>query len=241
MFILLARPKANLYNTNTMNAKVKLWMLVIFLTAMTAHNGLAQSPSNEGDVFDDIRTQMLSAAQKNSQLAEENKELKAQLINLQLEVDRHEQDMMALNPDYTKAREQLLQLEAASDSLNGSEDDALIREAQNIYLSGQSMQLDESQRLRELQLYDLQYEKQERQLDLKSLEFVYEKIKNQRRAELEALQAEVKTNEAKAQETALRVAEQEKAALSYPQRVDLLEMENKALKQKIKQLKELSK
>ena len=206
---------------------------------VTVRNGFAEDLSNEGGVFDDIKVEMMSAARENNRLGEENKTLKMQLITLQLEVERFERDVEELDPEYMETRKASREPGAMPTDWNDADDDALIREAQDIYLSGRSLDLDESQKLRELQLYDLQYEKQELQLDLKSAEFLYGKVKDQRKSQLKVLQEDVTANESRIKDVTLRIAVQEKATLSYPQKIDLLKMENKALRKKIKQLKQL--
>lgn len=214
-------------------------MLIIFFIGVMVNNGLAEGLPDNGDLFDDIKIQMITASQKNKKLAVENKTLKAQLISLQLEIEKYEQEIGMIDPEYINDRKLLNEKKTESTDRDDSEGDALIQEAQNIYLSGPSMMLDEGQRLRELQLYDYQYEKQELQLDIQSMEFLHQKIKERRRPELGTLQKDIEENVAKSRNVALRIAEQEKAALSYPQEIDLLKMENEALKKKIKQLKRL--
>jgi hypothetical protein len=103
------------------------------------------------------------------------------------------------------------------------------------------MALDDVQRLQELQLYDLQYQKQDLDLDLKSLEFLHEKVSEQRRSEIDALEEAIKENKNKARDISIKVAEEEKAALIYPQEIDLLRMENKTLQQRINKLRRMLK
>ena len=95
------------------------------------------------------------------------------------------------------------------------------------------MDLDLAQQLRELQLYDLQFYKQELLLDLYEQKTAYQKVESKRRQELEAYQEEIQQIQDKENDLSQRVAELEKRALSYPQEIDLLKMENKELKRKI--------
>ena len=241
MLILLARSRANLYNKTAMDKRLRLLLfLLVFIAAMTIE-GAAENLSQGADVFDDIKVQMISSSRENKGLAAENKTLKAQLISLQLEIERYEQDIGKLDPEYMEDRELLRREKKRSTGWMDPADDALVREAQNIYLSGQSMALDDVQRLRELQLYDLQYQKQELELDLKSMEFLQQKIREQRRPELDALERDIRANIAEIRALSVKIAEQEKAALAYPREIELLKMENKALKQRISQLKRLLK
>jgi len=211
-----------------------LCALVFLGAAVFAASGAAQEPLQEENFLDDIKGHMTAAAEENARLAQENETLRAQLIGLQLEVAQYEQDMEDVDPGY---REVSREREPASGEWSDPESDALVQEAQNIYLSGQMLDMDAAQKLRELQLYDLQYEKQELQLDLKSAKYLSEKARKRQNPELDALEQDLKIQRAKLDEMGVKIAEQEKAALVYPQRVELLKMENAALKMKIKQLR----
>lgn len=209
--------------------------------AVTQADGAAENLSQEDSVFDDIKVRMASSLEENIRLAEENKRLKRELTSLQLEIERYEREIRRLDPGYTKAREVSRKQKKRSAGLKDSRGGDLVREAQNIYLSGQLMALDDAQRLKELYLYDLQYQKQDLELQLKSMEFLYQKINEQRSPELDALERKIGDNAAKAKELVVDIAEQEKAALSYPQEIEFLEMENRSLQKRIDHLKQFLK
>jgi hypothetical protein len=238
MRILLARLRANRYNETIMKRRMAKSLGVVLCALAVASAGGAEEKAPEGDLLDGIKTEMVAALQENTRLAEENETLRAQLIGLQLEVEQRAQDVGERSPAKQSLPEGAREL--GDDRRGGWDDpdqDALIQEAQNIYLSGQMLETSETQRLRELQLYDLQYEKQELQLDLKSAEYLNEKLKKEQGPEIDSLQQDIKINRAKIDEISVRVAEQEKAALAYPQKIELLKMENAALKKKIGQLR----
>ncbi len=224
-----------------MKIHIPLWILFFCAVLFLAKDVAAQDSLHEKNLFDGIKVQMISVAQENNRLAEENKALKAQLISLQLEVERNEQYIGAMDPDFGKERETSRKFKESRQERYDPEEDALIQEAQNIYISGQWINSDATQKLRELQLYDLQYEKQELKLDLKLLEFYHEKVKKKRGPELDGLDQDIKINQANLNELSVRIAEQEKAAMVYPQRIELLKMENIALRKKIKQLRKMLK
>lgn len=241
MFILLARPGANLYNKTAMNRYSRLPAFIFLFIVLIKTDGSAENSPGGADVFSDIKVRMISSSQENKKLAVENKALKAELVGLQLEIEQYEQEIGRLDPGYMKAKEAARRQKKRPAGRSDPRGDDLIREARNIYLSGRSMALDDVQRLREVQLYDLQYQKQELELDLKSLEFARQKIREQRRPELDALERDIQANITKIRGLSVKIAGQEKAALNYPGRIDLLRMENKALKQRIRQLKRLLK
>lgn len=241
MLILLARPRANLYNKITMNKYLRLLLILLISIAVTQTDGAAENLSQEDSVFDDIKVRMASSLEENIRLAEENKRLKGELTSLQLEIERYEWEIRRLDPGYMKAREVSRKQKKRSAGLKDSRGGDLVREAQNIYLSGQLMALDDAQRLKELYLYDLQYQKQDLELQLKSMEFLYQKINEQRSSELDALERKIGDNAAKAKELVVDIAEQEKAALSYPQEIEFLEMENRSFQKRIDHLKQFLK
>jgi len=222
-----------------MKTYLKLFVLIFLFSAVMGKNGLAQEQPSKGGFFDGIKAQMMSAVKENQELATENKTLKAQLVGLQLEVEQYEGEIEELAPGYADAVESVPAQHARSPSWNDYGDDALIQEAQEIYLSGRLLDLDEQQRLQELKLYDLQYQKQEVQLDLQSQEALYQEVDEERQQELDVLQGDIQGNRVKEKDLSLKAAELEKAALAYPQEIDLLKMENKALKQKIHDLKRM--
>jgi predicted RNase H-like nuclease (RuvC/YqgF family) len=235
MFILLARLNASLYNGNIMNIDLRLWAMMILFIAVAGRSGLAQDQSPEEQGLDAIKHQMISAAQRNHELAIENKTLKAQLVALQMEVERYHKDVAELDrrsgqdggdAGFPASRDMLV-------------DDPLVQEAQAIYLSGRSMDIDEEQRLREIQLYDLQYRKQELQMDLQSKESIYRETAGQRKQELNSLRKDIQKNEEKEKDLYRRIAEAEKVTAAYPAGVELLKMENQVLRQRINNLKYL--
>ncbi|MCK5179293.1 MAG: hypothetical protein KAR32_07155 [Candidatus Omnitrophica bacterium] len=220
-----------------MNNRLRLVVFLLIFAAVRTGDGAAEIFSGEPDVFDDIKVQMITSVQDSKKLVDENKALKARLIGLQLEIEQYEQDIEKVDPEYMRARRAGGGKGKRSAGWSDPRGDDLIREAQNIYLSGQSMVLDAGQRLWELQLYDLQYYKQELELDLKSMEFLYRKVNEQKRLELDALAREVEDDAEKIGNMTMKIAEEKSAAVYYSKRIELLGMESRALKRRISQLK----
>ncbi len=216
-------------------------MFALILAAVMTTEGAAENFSGEPDIFDDIKVQLINSSRNHKDLVDENKTLKARLISLQLEIERYEQELEAADPGYMRARRAGKEQAKRSSGWSDPEGDNLVREAQNIYLSGQAIPLDGVQKLRELQLYDLQYQKQELDLDLKSLEFLHEKVGEQRRSELEALENTVRENAEKNGDLLIKISQEEAAAHNHSRHINLLEMENRGLKKRIDQLKKLLK
>ena len=123
--------------------------------------------------------------------------------------------------------------------LEKSNDTALIEEAQELFLSGQHMDLGEEQKLRELQLYDLQYQKQELELDLEDRQALHRKLEPQRQQEIQALKIAIQENTKEEERLYQRTAAMERKLAVYPQDISLLKMENETLKKRIKQLRKL--
>jgi hypothetical protein len=226
-----------------MKIEFRLWIGGIFFLVATSQSGLAQSQPGEDSVFDSLKTQIVSIAAENNELVQQNKKLKAQLVSLQLEVERYEKELKELDPDYVVWERTKGEPKEPSSgklvSLNDWENDPLINEAQDLYLSGQSMDLEPDQKLRELQLYDLQFHKQELLLDLHERGTLYQKIELKRRQELGTYQEEIQKIREEENDLSLRIAELEKRALGYPQEIDLLKMENKELKRKVALFKQM--
>ena len=224
-----------------MTQHLRLVLFALILAAVMTTEGAAENFSGEPDIFDDIKVQLINSSRNHKDLVDENKTLKARLISLQLEIERYEQELEAADPGYMRARRAGKEQAKRSSGWSDPEGDNLVREAQNIYLSGQAIPLDGVQKLRELQLYDLQYQKQELDLDLKSLEFLHEKVGEQRRPELEALENTVRENAEKKGDLLIKISQEKAAAHNHSKHINLLEMENRGLKKRIDQLKKLLK
>jgi len=221
----------------------RLYFGVMCFLIILGSNVFAQNQSVENSVFDPIKFQMKSITEENAVLSKKNKSLKAQLIGLQLEVERQEEVLRDLDPDYVPkerySREQDRPPSTEPTNREEYEDLAMIEEAQELFLSGQYMDIDEEQRLRELQLYDLQYQKQELKLDLKERQGLVQEFGKQRRRELQAIENGLKESIREEKDIRRKVAGAEKRVLAYPQDIDLLKMENEALRKKIGQLRKL--
>jgi len=215
---------------------------VYFLIALGS-NVFAQTQSVENSVFDPIKFQMKSVAEENAALAKKNKTLKTQLIGLQLEIEQVEEVIKDLDPEYVpKARYLREQERSRSKESAGKEeldDSSITEEVQELFISGQYMDLDEGQRLNELQLHDLQYEKQELKLDLQERQALVEEFDGQKHQELQAIEKDVQESVRMEKNMRRRIAGAEKKVLTYPQNIDLLRMENEALRKKIGQLRKL--
>jgi len=220
----------------------RLFIGFVYFLIVLGPNVFAQDQSVEKSVFDPIKFQMRSITEKNSALAKKNKTLKAQLISLQLAIEKHEQERKGLDPEisgkmqYSREQSQAPSAQPLDHSkdINGT---ALIEEAQDLYLMGQHLDLDEGQSLRELQLYDLQYQKQELELDLQDKQALYEEVKEQRHKELQIVEEDFQERVREEKDMRLKVADEEKKMLTYTQDIDLLKIENETLRKKIEQLR----
>ena len=105
MFIPLARPDRCRYNKTDMKNHFRLCIGCVYFWIVLGSNVFAQDQSVEDSVFDPIKFQMKSIAEENAALTKKNKTLKVRLIGLQLEVERQEEVIRDLDPEYTvKAR-----------------------------------------------------------------------------------------------------------------------------------------
>jgi len=241
MCICLARPCTNRYNETIMVRIIKIVVFSMFLLLASGSDGTAQNMPNNTAVFKPIKSQMTAQNQENIALVKENKKLRAQLIGLQLESERIEREIRRLDPDYRVnrkfVREQSGVFLVQSDELKALDEDSLIREAQEIYLSGQSLDLNLVQKLRELRLYDLQFQIQELRLDYRELENKSGEIDSKHSEALQVIQSRIDQNSKREKDLLRRKVDLQEAAMTYPQEFSLLEMEIEGLKEKIYQLR----
>jgi len=220
-----------------------LWIGIVYFLIVMGPNVLAENQSAQNSAFDPIKDQMKSIIEDNTALIKQNKALKVQLIGLQLEVERREKEIRNLDPSFINKMQYLREGHQSPSTLstNGEElkDSALIKEAQELFLSGQYIDLDEEQRLRELQLYDLQYQKQELELDLQEKQALHRNIEEQRHQELQAVEREVEESAKEEENIRRKVTEAQRKVMAYPQDIDLLKMENETLRKKISHLRKL--
>ena len=244
MFIPLAPPKGSRYNKANMKNYFLLWIGIVYFLIVMGPNVLAQSRSTETSVFDPIKDRMKLVADDNVDLSEQNRTLRTQLVGFQLEVEKVEKEIEILDPGSVRKMRYLreqgkMSLPQSLHDLEKSNDIALIEEAQELFLSGQHMDLGEEQKLRELQLYDLQYQKQELELDLEDRQALHRKLEPQRQQEIQALKIAIQENTKEEEHLYQRVAAMERKLAVYPQDISLLKMENETLKKRIKQLRKL--
>lgn len=243
MFIPLAWPNGSRYNETNMKNYFRTWIGIVCSLGVLGSNALAQDQSGKNNIFGPIKAQMLSVAEKNAVLAKQNQTLRVRLIGLQLEVERHEKVIRDLDPGFINKERRSREEDRASsvELMSGEEleNSALIKEAQDLFLSGQYMDLDEEQRLWELQLYDLQYQKQELEIDLQDRQALRQKIEGQRRRELQIVEGEVQESAREEKNIHRKVAEAKKKVMAYPQNIDLLKMENETLRKRIGRLRSL--
>lgn len=196
------------------------------------------------DPFGNLKSEMQSVSEENEELAKQNKTLRVQLIGLQMEVESREDELRELDPGYrsplTGKRERTEQpmTPQVTRELEQMEDAELMKEAQEIFLSGEHVDMDEEQRMKELELYDLAIRKQELELDLKEKSGLIKDIDGQRKLEFEAVDRQAQVTFQKEARIREKMAEAEKLLISYPQDIELLRMENQQLKKQIEALRD---
>ena len=104
-------------------------------------------------------------------------------------------------------------------------------------MSGQTG-IGDGQRLKELFLYDLQYQVQELELDIKLKEFWLKNVDGERKGEWDTLNEEVAKTKEREQTMFQKVMEQERLAADAPKQIELLKMENRMLRDKIRRAQE---
>lgn len=203
-----------------MLSKLGIWACV-FLAVMGQNGFAQQNESGEHTVFDAIKARMISAAKDNERLVIEYKSLKSRLVSLQMEIARLKKDIEGLQPP-EKNQPTAYHDPDRTFSVDEIEDDVLIREAQEIYTTGQSMGIDGAQRLKELLLYDLSFQKQELQLDWQAKQRLYQEEEARRQQELDIIQKDIEEGLAKEEGLARKMAELEREEASSAREMDLL-------------------
>lgn len=208
-------------------------------SSIEAEDPVSAAVGDEQTVFDDFKEKMMIAVQEHERLAAENESLRGQLIDLRFQVERKERQK-GIMPSKSKDRGPGLKIKdrelSESSLLLGKDAKTPIDEAQEIYLSGQTQDVGDVQRLKELFLYDLQYQVQELELDIKLKEYWLGNVDSERKQKMDALNVEVGKIKEQEQEMFQEVLEQERLAADSPKQIELLKMENKMLKDKINRL-----
>jgi len=239
----LARRDLSRYNAFIMARSLKITLMIAVLCLLIGTTGFAQDAPQSNNSVEAIRSELIKARRTTNDLKEQNKRLKSKLLGFQMEVQRSEAEVKKLehlyphraNPD----RERSAVFSDADKGLKGvTTSDPLVQEAQEIFLSGQIMDLSDEQKLKELYLYDLQFQKQELRLNLEEMGVLYQDVERKQMEEMETLQDEIRELVSREKQVYRQVMEAEKAVLSYPQIIELLKVENKRLQETIRRLKQ---
>jgi len=215
------------------------WLVFFFVIA--GQPLFAQEEVPEDGFLGSIKAQVISAAQDRNKMEEENEKLKTELLGLQKAVEQHKEKLTAQDQKeidiVTPSTELKPVVEEPSVNFDKLEDEAVVEEVQQIYLSGEYMALDGLQRLQEIQMYDLLLEKQELELERGSREMLHKKAQEASQDDLQAARMDIQKSTEKEEELSLKITELERAIEAYPAEIEYLKMENKALKEKIRKLK----
>jgi hypothetical protein len=186
----------------------------VFLVVM-GQNSFAREGLSGDTAFDTIKARMISAARDNRQLTAEYKSLKDKLAGLRMENARLKNDLEALESQETRQ------------PMGDIADDVLIREAQEIYTTGRSMNMDGRARLKELFLYDLSFQKQESRLDWQVKRRLSQEEWSRRQKELGVIQKDIEEGLAQEKRLLNEIAELEKGILTSSRDKGLLETDGK--------------
>ena len=180
-------------------------------------SGQEGSPVEESGL-DDFKQKMISAAKEHDELLAENRKLKKMIGGHQSGVNGKKQDRGVIPWLEKRKKKEIItsNRELSVTSLLLEENrNKMIKEAQDIYLSGLKMDLGDAQKLRELYLYDLQFQKQELELDIQLKEYWIKNVEDERYRKLDARDQEISSISAQEQELSEKVAELERAAAVF--------------------------
>jgi len=232
-----------------MNMRAKIILMCVFSACLsgksaellaqgvsTGQNAYEDSAGGQQTAFDDLKKKMKASVKEHERLTEENRALKTRLIELQSEAERLERESPARRVPSKEPEIRITDRELSESSLLlGKDARTPGEEAQALYLSGQTMNIPEGQRLKELLVYDLQYQKQELELDLKLKEYWYGNLERENQTKMDVLAEEVFTMKEQERLLLEKAARQELMAADMPAQIEMLKMENQMLRKKIKQ------
>jgi len=202
------------------------------------------------DLINEVKADIASLLEENKKLEVEYKRLQDQFRELQGNVEQRHQSMKEqeregiaiVTPDYdepvVRKRPRKIRDEQLPGQLDMMENERLMLEGQNSFLTGQHMDLNDKERLLKLQLADLEYEKRELELELKIKEFRH--LEGNRKEEWEAqdLRNQLQASIENERELGKIIEESKDNAVTGPRRMPFFRRQNKRL---IFQIKEAQK
>jgi len=222
-----------------MNIKIKRSLIFIYLCGILVCSRYASAQGYES--FTRIKEKIAVLLVEHKKLKARYDFLRKDFLALKEAVEQKEQEIKDIRNQGNQVH---LSRQQVKDFINNSQqrleelrNEILLKESKNVYLTGELVDVDEKQRLRKLQLSELQIQKRALQMDLKLKDMGKKDREKTNKAPLEDLQKNLKKIQDEEQELIRTIAVIEEKRSSQPQKARVLKLENEKLEREIAEWK----
>ena len=188
-----------------------------------------------------MKAEITELLRVNHTLSREYNSLYTEYQSLQSQANQYtdEQNFLQDNLDETrrKRQEKTAVIRKLGQELDVMQNEIILKESKNAFMRGELLDFDEKQRLRRLQLKDLEYEKRELEMQIEMRSFHEEDVKRDQKEELNELKRDLQKYIEKEQDLRGQIEEIKADALNFSKKIDDYEIDNFDLDVKIKQAK----
>lgn len=191
-------------------------------------------------VFKEIKARIAALLVENKKLETEYAAIQKEYAQTKVLVEQHRNEIDMMHQHFLETNRERKDTKKAVKSLRVGQDsmanDILIKQSRIAYLKGELLDMEEKERLWNLQLADLGYQKRQLEMDYKYKNFYSQENQRRQNEELNNLKKELKSLLEQERELKHQISELETKRESYPYKAQRLTEENKEWEDKIKAL-----
>lgn len=218
---------------------IKIVLILLFLVKIevgSADTLSSQDPSLPSgqyathlDEFEATKAQLDILLRKHAELEKENNALENELAEIQESLEQEKKAVEGWRQKWSLENKLNDKENSALSSLHNKikalDDERLLKESRNAYLRSQLIELDDQQRIRNLQLSDLGYQRKELQMDFKLKEFQLEEHQQKQGQEIERIKKSIEVNKEQQKKIEAQINTLENEHAVYPGKIEQLQGE----------------
>ena len=177
--------------------------------------------------------------EENQALETEHARLKEEFLKIQLAVEEEQKELEVMKGRLPQKKSSKGQKPAGDEkeaALKKFEDNILLLQSKNSYLTKVLLELEETQPARKLQSEDLQYQKKSLEMEAKLKDFSLQQAQSKRAKELSQLKEELQNTIEEKQKLSQAVQDIELKKAQYPPQIEQFKTDNARLEKRLAQL-----
>ena len=179
----------------------RILVLITIISGLLAIPGFAQEDIFSGSSYnamENLKKEIEILLEENRKLTNEYQHLQDKFFNIQKQVQEKDHNLRIQEKQITPTAKLRKQQEAALDHLSNNladmEGQILLQRSKNNYLSTELIDIEQKQKLWELQLTDLELQKRQLQMDLKMKNFLNDESEEKQSDELNQLKKQIQAD-----------------------------------------------